>query len=140
MTETRYPARFFSHLVVISWAGALVADGVAACDGSCMAAVGSFGGPISQGARDVPVPVVGRHDSPVRAFSLAVGHDRSRLALQKIELGPLFADAELVSVAIHNESGHWGAHYGDVFKVLDLLQTIARWPISLPVGAAWGRD
>jgi short-subunit dehydrogenase involved in D-alanine esterification of teichoic acids len=52
------------------------------------------------GENDVPVAVTGRHDSGIRAFSLSLGHDASRLALQSIDLGPPFAEAELVSTTI----------------------------------------
>jgi hypothetical protein len=124
------------QLVLFTAAGILAARVHAtACDGSCMSGGNSLA---ARGAKDVPVAVTGRHDSAVRAYSLSVGHDASKLALKRIDLGPLFAGAELVSTTIRNEAGPWGSPYGALFMVLDFTSPIDRIPVDISGGAVLG--
>ena len=101
------------------------------CDGTCMSA-GSVA--VMQGADGVSIDIVGRADTRIRGFSLAVGHDTSSLRLVRIDPGPLFADAELLSVTIRNQSTADSEPYGAFFAIFDSNAPLDREPVDISDG------
>jgi hypothetical protein len=79
------------------------------------------------GTDGVSIDIVGRADVRIRGFSLAVGHDDSQLRLDRIEPGPRFADAELLTQTIRNQSTSASAPYGAFFVIFD-----SRAPLDRP--------
>jgi len=86
----------------------------------------------SQGALSVPVDITGQCAVKVRGFSFAVGHDALSLVLERIELGPLFAEAEFVSAPIRNQADVPVSAFGALFVVLDSAPPLDQETLAIP--------
>jgi len=102
---------------------------ILACDDAPCMSVATV--PAEPGSRSVAVEIRGRADGSVRGFSLALGHDSSRLRLTRVEPGPLFVDAELLSTTVRNQSSSESAPHGALFVVLDSIAPLDRQPVDL---------
>ena len=86
---------------------------------------------VTAGTNGVSIDVVGRADVRIRGFSFAVGHDDAQLRLDRIEPGPVFADAELLTQTIRNQSTSESESYGAFFAILDSRAPLDREPVDM---------
>jgi hypothetical protein len=113
-------------------ARAEVADSIT----GCMAVSSAIA---TSGQENVVVDISGAAPFPIRGFSLALGHDDSRLELVSIEPGRLFAAAELISTSITNQSEADNPPHATLFVVLDFNAPLDQIPLEVPPGTVLGR-
>jgi hypothetical protein len=91
------------------------------------------------GEEEVSVEVRGESPFAIRGFSLAAGHDSTRLEILRVEPGPLFAGAELISTSVQDEAVGDDPPHGAIFVVLDFNPPLDQLPIEMDGGAVLAR-